>query len=541
MSPSRKSKAPRAIDPTKYSSRFIALKLAYLGHNYNGLEHHSNNTTSLPTVEEELWKALYKARLIFPQSKPSIAEGEPNWEGCDYSKCGRTDKGVSAFGQVIGLRVRSNRPRPRLPKPFRDGVSEKEVGVELLDKLHYDSLRQDLEYVSDDGQLTPASSISSDNANADFHSICDETPYPKVLNRLLPPDIRILAWCPNTPPNFSARFSCKERRYRYFFTSPAFSPTLGRAAFKSHSVSVDAASHREGWLDIERMREAAAKFVGLHDFRNFCKVDPSKQINNFNRRIFQATIEEVLPHEQSAGYMAMLPFAQRTVPSTPPNHYPNSQDLPSDIPKLYAFSLHGSAFLWHQVRHMIAILFLIGQGLEHPSLIDELLNVEKHPTKPTYEMADDAPLVLWDCIFLAPGSQSREDALEWIYVGGEPGRESNSSRGRTRDDKFDVNGLIPDLWKVWRRRKMDEVLAGTLLNLAVRQGRNDGTIEAQSEHAGGRGSQKVFLGGDTYKLAGKYVPVLEKPRMERVEVVNERYARKKGLDVKMLKMEDGNE
>ena len=28
-------------------------------------------------------------------------------EGCNYSRCGRTDKGVSAFSQIIALKVRS--------------------------------------------------------------------------------------------------------------------------------------------------------------------------------------------------------------------------------------------------------------------------------------------------------------------------------------------------------------------------------------------------------------------------------------------------
>ena len=54
---------------------------------------------------------------------------------------------------------------------------------------------------------------------------------------------------------------------------------------------------------------------------------------------------------------------------------------------------------------MVAILFLIGQGLESPSLIDELLDIRKTPAKPRYEMADDAPLVLWDCIF--PGIDTK--------------------------------------------------------------------------------------------------------------------------------------
>ena len=42
------------FDPSRYHTRFIALKLAYLGQGYNGYEHHNNNTTPLPTIEEEL-------------------------------------------------------------------------------------------------------------------------------------------------------------------------------------------------------------------------------------------------------------------------------------------------------------------------------------------------------------------------------------------------------------------------------------------------------------------------------------------------------
>ncbi len=46
----RKQKTPKQFDPTKYSTRLIALKFAYLGKRYNGFEHHSNNVTPLPTV-----------------------------------------------------------------------------------------------------------------------------------------------------------------------------------------------------------------------------------------------------------------------------------------------------------------------------------------------------------------------------------------------------------------------------------------------------------------------------------------------------------
>ena len=71
-------KEPKPFDPSRYSTRHIALKFAYLGGNYNGFEHHSNNKTPLPTIEEELWKALRKVKLIFPDFK-GRSEEEVCW------------------------------------------------------------------------------------------------------------------------------------------------------------------------------------------------------------------------------------------------------------------------------------------------------------------------------------------------------------------------------------------------------------------------------------------------------------------------------
>lgn len=55
----------------------------------------------------------------------------------------------------------------------------------------------------------------------------------------------------------------------------------------------------------------------------------------------------------------------------------------------------------------MAILFLIGKNHEPPTIIKELLNVEKHKAKPAYEMALDLPLVLYECGF---------DNLDFIYL-----------------------------------------------------------------------------------------------------------------------------
>ena len=40
--------------------------------------------------------------------------------------------------------------------------------------------------------------------------------YTKMLNRVLPKEIRVIAWCP-VNQNFSARFECIQRTYVYFF------------------------------------------------------------------------------------------------------------------------------------------------------------------------------------------------------------------------------------------------------------------------------------------------------------------------------------
>lgn len=158
-----------------------------------------------------------------------------------------------------------------------------------------------------------------------------EIRYTHILNRVLPPDIRVLAWAA-AEPSFSARFSCLERTYRYFFP------------------------HAD--LDLVTMNCAAQKYVGTHDFRNLCKMDVANGVVNFQRTILSAQVQ--LVGQSLAEERREEPF------------------------QLCQFEVSGQAFLYHQVRCMMAILFLIGQGMEKPEIIDELLNIEKNPQKPQY-------------------------------------------------------------------------------------------------------------------------------------------------------------
>ena len=49
---------------------------------------------------------------------------------------------------------------------------------------------------------------------------------------------------------------------------------------------------------------------------------------------------------------------------------------------------------------------------------------------------------------------------------------------------------------------------------------------------------RVFDGGDMPRLKGNYIPVLKKERMEPVEVINARYAAKKGWDPAAARVRD---
>ncbi|KAF1951608.1 pseudouridylate synthase 3 [Byssothecium circinans] len=535
---------PKAFDASKYSTRLIALKFAYLGQKYNGFEHHRNNNTPLPTIEEELWKALVKTRLISPKSdgeeKGDYArtdrntfeawdrEGaDVNWDGCEYSKCGRTDRGVSAFGQVIGVRVRSNKP---LPKPAKTASSPSLIP----DTSASETADNKEDFIPESEPEDPPKP---------FNELTDELPYIQLINRVLPPDIRIYAWCPKPLPDFSARFSCKERRYKYFFTNPSFAPPPGSAGVYNSPTNSNqqGTTMREGWLNIDAMKEACNHLIGLHDFRNFCKIDASKQLTNFKRRIFHADIEEVSP-------LSVPAFLSHPAISNNPN---------TEQPKMYSFALHGSAFLWHQVRSLVAILFLIGQGLEPPSLIPALLDIESNPTRPKYEMASDAPLVLWDCIFpRADEVQSAEDRehgyidrLEWIYVGDEGAMEPKSlvpkkggGPGIMGRGKWGRGGVMDDVWEVWRKNKIDETLSALLLDTIAAQGQSTLGAEETSgnEQAVGiaKGGPRVFDGGDVGRAKGNYIPVLKRERQDPVQVVNERYAKRKGLDAKKIQPKD---
>lgn len=262
----------------RYKKRHIALKLSYLGWNYCGLV--PQGCLAL-TVMDRIFDALEKSKLI------------ENRNECDFSVCGRTDRGVSGMCQVISLVSRS--------------LIARGVGV-----------------IEDSG---PCISERQDVPD-------EEMDYVSALNRNLPRDIRVLAWSP-VSPDFSARFMCCKRSYEYYFP--------------------------ESGLDIKSMIDAGNRLVGVHDFRNFCASRIEKDTVTFIREIFEVVVSDV-----------------------------DSCDHHS---KLCRISISASGFLYHQIRFVMSILFMVGRGYESPSVVDDMLDLSKTPAKPQYQLAADFPLL----------------------------------------------------------------------------------------------------------------------------------------------------
>lgn len=66
---------------------------------------------------------------------------------------------------------------------------------------------------------------------------------------------------------------------------------------------------------------------------------------------------------------------------------------------MLVLSLRGTAFLWHQVRCMAAVLLMVGRGLEPAGIVARLLDVSREPTKPLYTLASEEPLLLAGCAY----------------------------------------------------------------------------------------------------------------------------------------------
>jgi tRNA pseudouridine38-40 synthase len=156
--------------------------------------------------------------------------------------------------------------------------------------------------------------------------------FQRALNALLPPTIRIVG-SEETGPDFSARWSAKGKVYRYrIYLGKVVPPMLWRYVL-----------HYPFPLDEVAMRDAAARFVGVHDFSSFAASMGSEEDDkgrNMQREIFSAEL-------------------QRT----------------DDGQELW-FTVHGRSFLRYMVRKMVGTLLDVGRGKLKPEDIDRLYELK---------------------------------------------------------------------------------------------------------------------------------------------------------------------
>ncbi|CAG9766637.1 unnamed protein product [Ceutorhynchus assimilis] len=342
------------FDFSKCKFRHILLHVFYLGWDYRGFAVQEDTTN---TVEHHLFQALRRTCLIKDRSSSN------------YHRCGRTDKGVSSFGQVISINVRS----------------------------------------------------VSDNAD-------NEIDYCKVLNRVLPNNIQCVAWAA-VEEDFSARFDCTCRTYKYYFP--------------------------KGKLNIQKMQEACRKFIGSHDFRNFAKMDVGNGVVQFTRNIKNFQIEDL----SSSMYVAII---------------------------------KGNAFIWHQIRYMMGILFLIGSDKEEPSIIDELLNVETNPRKPDYNMANEIPLNLFYCEY---------------------------ENARWHVSQENLKCVIDTMQQIWTFSNVKSVMIKDIINNLYGKLDNKDETKCLSEH---------LVAGVKAK---NYVPVMKRQKCESLENKIVHYSKRKRIEI----------
>lgn len=426
-SKSRETKKPlqRSFDFSRYNVRHVALKIAYLGCDYQGFAAQEDTNK---TIEAALFEALVKTRLIESRETSS------------YHRCGRTDKGVSAFSQVVSLDLRTNLLEGKGVKGRENGTANERPGDKTL-----------------------------------------EIRYVHILNKVLPQDIRVLAWCP-VDPEFSARFSCKRRTYKYFFP--------------------------RGNLDLNRMADGAKKLIGDNDYRNLCKMDVANGVVNFRRTVLSVDLKQCQFKRRISETQIKSP---KEVTSCQSQNNQVSESVDSDKQSgaeaggsieclggcsnsydMFELTVVGNAFLWHQIRCIVAVLLLIGEGKESPEIIDELLDVEKNPQKPQYTMASELPLILFNCEF---------DEIQWQY------------------DADNKEETIEQLQEMWMRQTVKSTMLRAMLEELTKDLHANEQVLCQTDG---------LVPGNRCQ---RYKPLLDRQRCESLESRVKHYAKRRKLEM----------
>jgi tRNA pseudouridine38-40 synthase len=234
------------------------------------------------------------------------------------------------------------------------------------------------------------------------------------LNALLPDDVAVLA-VDEVAPGFSARFKARGKHYRYrILDRRTKSPTEAATSW-----------HVPGPLDLEAMRDAAARLVGTHDFVAFASKGDDEG------RPTVRTIHEVRVSRQPGS-----PWGEGTA---------RDRCGPADRP-VVAIDVVGDGFLYKMVRTIAGTLAQVGKGRRSPESVDAAIASRDRrragPAAPPQGLFlmrvfyEDAPL-------RPPGaetSRTSEQHEPWSSEGvSSEGHGHRSQHERPRDDQ-DVCG-----------------------------------------------------------------------------------------------------
>lgn len=220
------------------------------------------------------------------------------------------------------------------------------------------------------------------------------------------------------------------------------------------------------------------------------------------------------------------------------------------------------------MRHIVAILFLVGARLEPPSIVDRLLwtsdrtphtvstsvfspdqetsspsdipeaDVEMLDRKPGYQMASDLPLILWQCGFNSHEFTWRTDNVPRLGDVNALVESYIDHNGRERQP-VDRNETFRKQFLEMR----ETYLESRLKSIALKHHLASFAFLAPPPPATPKAEQNVRytpLGAGHHLRTTSYIPLLKRQRAELPEVLNARWAAGRGR-ARMARREESKE
>ena len=207
----------------------------------------------------------------------------------------------------------------------KNGVSVQDLIEEALFKVCKQKIR-----ITGSGRTDAGVHAAGQVANFKTDSSVPPDRFALALNAYLPQDIRVIK-SEEAAEDFNARYSAKRKKYRYSaFISDISLPLKCRYAY-----------HLDKMPDVAKMKEAAAIFLGEHDFKSFSSTGSA--VKTTVRTVYSIEVEEA------------------------------NGDITIDV--------CGNGFLYNMVRIIAGSLFAVGYGKVGVNALIEALNGKKRPNE----------------------------------------------------------------------------------------------------------------------------------------------------------------